>query len=317
LIAPEISFKSSLPDTIVFKQTEFRRFPVLAVQEQDVLLSLTSSVLNSQGEEIPGLKGVFLPGGNAFGRLDTALTFNGLCNLPPDGILKVFSIVQTTRCLETLSDTISRIFKIIPDEPTLILSSDWSGPQLIELGERETVRFTVSAKMSDSSQVQYFQANGPLTFQSEFQFSTRGSASGTIFGDFNFASSCEGDTGVLPVYFIARGGSCNLSKPLVDSLLYQIKLTFENPEIQPPPNLITNNSDGKNDFFSLNDVAPISNCASEFDYIEIFNRWGKQIYYKKGADFYWKPDSLTEGLYFYTLHFKRRNPYKGWIQVVR
>jgi gliding motility-associated-like protein len=125
------------------------------------------------------------------------------------------------------------------------------------------------------------------------------------------------DSGLYNLYFIGRGEGCDSRKPLVDSLKYQVHLTFEDPEIQPPPNLITNNSDGKNDSFSLNDVAPISNCASEFDYIEIFNRWGKQIYYNRGADFYWKPDSLTEGLYFYTLHFKRRNPYKGWIQVVR
>jgi len=317
LLSPEISFKSNLPDTIVFKQSEFRRFPVRAEQPQDVLLSVVSSLLDSQGQEIFGLTGVKLPGGNAFGQLDTALSFTGICNLPPDGILKITSIVNTYRCQDTLSDTISRIFKIIPDEPKLILTSDWTGPSLIQLGERENVSFTVSAKMSDSSQIEFLLASGPLTFQPGFQFSTRGSASGTVFGDFTFASSCEGDSGLLPVKFSARRGTCNPFKPLVDSLNYQIKLSFEDPELRQPPNLITVNGDGRNDYFSLPDVAPLSNCASEFDYIEIFNRWGNRIHFEKGENFYWKPDELTEGLFFYTLHFKRRKPFTGWIQVVK
>jgi hypothetical protein len=187
---PEINFVNSLPDTLVLNQRDIKRYPIIASQEQDAIIQLESRLLNSNKLPLTNVIGAVLPGGIGYGRLDTAIRFSGLCNLPPDGIMILESIVTTRRCGDTLRDTLIQVFSIIPDEPNLTLTSGWTGPELIRLNEKDSVRFTVAAKMSDQSQV-ILKSAGSLTFRDNFGFSTRGSNDGTVFGDFSFFSTCD------------------------------------------------------------------------------------------------------------------------------
>jgi hypothetical protein len=92
-----------------------------------------------------------------------------------------------------------------------------------------------------------------------------------------------------------------------------------------PPNLITPNSDGFNDFFGLDEIVkisegdvlpnlPLDNCAGHFLSIEIFNRWGKKVFESDKRNFRWYANNAAAGIYFYTVQYTNAK-YKGSLSV--
>lgn len=76
------------------------------------------------------------------------------------------------------------------------------------------------------------------------------------------------------------------------------------------PNAITPNHDGKNDTFT-----PLNLPEGTWD-IQIYNRWGQQVYEAKNYQNNWPEKKVNAGTYYYLL----RNPqtkqqYKGWLEV--
>jgi gliding motility-associated-like protein len=78
------------------------------------------------------------------------------------------------------------------------------------------------------------------------------------------------------------------------------------------PNVITPNGDGDNDSF----IIP---CIQEQVWaIEIYNRWGKLVFYTKAYQGEWQAENLESGIYFYTLTNQNlRTPLKGIVHVLR
>lgn len=91
-----------------------------------------------------------------------------------------------------------------------------------------------------------------------------------------------------------------------------------------PPNIISPNGDGKNDFFAmvrldevtgqLVSILPKDNCTGIFKGVTIYNRWGRPIFESDSRDFRWYAQNSVTGLYYYTLSYSNRN-YKGIITV--
>jgi hypothetical protein len=94
-----------------------------------------------------------------------------------------------------------------------------------------------------------------------------------------------------------------------------------------PPNFITPNNDGCNDFFGLEEIEegtscgemntpklPKDNCVGRFSSIRIYNRWGKEVFQSDQRNFKWHANEEAGGVYFYTL-FYTNTEYKGSITV--
>jgi hypothetical protein len=94
-----------------------------------------------------------------------------------------------------------------------------------------------------------------------------------------------------------------------------------------PPNFVTPNNDSKNEFFAMmminneNDdveelvsILPIDNCNSRFMNINIYNRWGKEVFSSTNRDFKWYPKDEAAGVYYYYLHYSDK-VYKGSVSV--
>jgi hypothetical protein len=91
-----------------------------------------------------------------------------------------------------------------------------------------------------------------------------------------------------------------------------------------PPNVITPNGDGKNDFFAmlkedpdtreLINILPKDNCDGIFKSIYIYNRWGREVFYSTDRDFRWYANSDPTGVYFYQLLYSNHE-YKGIITI--
>jgi hypothetical protein len=91
-----------------------------------------------------------------------------------------------------------------------------------------------------------------------------------------------------------------------------------------PPNFVSANGDGQNDYFAweyfdpeLGEVVsrlPQDNCQGRFLDVQIFNRWGRPVYSSQSRDFRWYPADMASGVYFYLLRYTDRE-YRGSVTV--
>lgn len=81
-------------------------------------------------------------------------------------------------------------------------------------------------------------------------------------------------------------------------------------------NLMTPNGDGKNDTFKV-----LGLDAYPDNSISIFNRWGGEVYTKKGYLSDWDAKGLSEGTYYYIINFTDVNGVKkyqtGFVTIIR
>ncbi|MCH8553631.1 MAG: gliding motility-associated C-terminal domain-containing protein [Schleiferiaceae bacterium] len=78
------------------------------------------------------------------------------------------------------------------------------------------------------------------------------------------------------------------------------------------PNVITPNGDGINDFWCFEEAASFADCFE----IQIFNRWGQQVFQSSTPENCWDPRNLPAGVYFYTSTIGEA-AYKGTITVIK
>ena len=112
-----------------------------------------------------------------------------------------------------------------------------------------------------------------------------------------------------------------LTEPTLYYVAFQNELGCEGPRTQvlaaldncPPvfiPNIITQNNDGKNDSFRPQNLTP-GNWQ-----LQLFNRWGKQVYKNDNYQNSWPEEKVSSGTYYYLLrHTETNKQYKGWLEV--
>jgi gliding motility-associated-like protein len=80
------------------------------------------------------------------------------------------------------------------------------------------------------------------------------------------------------------------------------------------PTIFTPNNDGINDTFEILNLEIIGYKWS----LEVYNRWGKQVYYSNHYQNNWKAKDLSDGVYFYILRsLDTPTSYRGSVTVVR
>ncbi|HMI68246.1 MAG TPA: gliding motility-associated C-terminal domain-containing protein, partial [Cyclobacteriaceae bacterium] len=103
-----------------------------------------------------------------------------------------------------------------------------------------------------------------------------------------------------------------------------------------PTNVITPNGDNCNDYFAVEGIDPVAasidtgcggiinpddqvslprdNCAGRFQFIRIYNRWGKQVFESTDRRFRWYAQGESAGVYYYLILFGNRE-FKGVLSV--
>ena len=74
------------------------------------------------------------------------------------------------------------------------------------------------------------------------------------------------------------------------------------------PNVITRNSDGKNDALKITSSGPID--------ITIYTRWGTAIYSQEDYQNDWQGEGLTSGIYYYEAVLESKEVCNGWLSLL-
>jgi hypothetical protein len=78
------------------------------------------------------------------------------------------------------------------------------------------------------------------------------------------------------------------------------------------PNIITANGDGHNDCFVLDGLV-----AAEWR-LQVFNRWGREVFQQAAYDNHWAAEGQAPGLYYYLLrHTPSGQQRRGWLEVTK
>ncbi len=91
-----------------------------------------------------------------------------------------------------------------------------------------------------------------------------------------------------------------------------------------PINYFSPNGDGYNDYYAMEaknkitglieNILPLDNCASQFQAIRIYNRWGKEVFKSTDRNFRWFGDGEASGVYYYLVQYSNRE-YKGALSI--
>lgn len=136
---------------------------------------------------------------------------------------------------------------------------------------------------------------------------------------FSWQATCATLAGKKEAYytldFANTDGSCQPKNTDTTSVVIHLKTPIINYDDVRIPNTITPNGDGKNDFFTVISL-PLANCTEKFERVDIYNRWGKQVFESVKADFKWDAPNLPTGVYYYTVVFGQQT-FKGTVLVLR
>ncbi|HYG49376.1 MAG TPA: gliding motility-associated C-terminal domain-containing protein, partial [Flavobacteriales bacterium] len=155
-----------------------------------------------------------------------------------------------------------------------------------------------------------FLVNTPITFNNLTQLNgnslvgyvwTFGDSTGSILDDEIHQYS---DTGFVTIcHYTTTSLGCDDSS-CQTILILDMELQY--------PNIITPNGDGINDalYFKALEFYPDNK-------LEVFNRWGNLLYEKAGYTNDWNAPDLTDGVYYYVLNIKDKEPYKSILHIVR
>lgn len=78
------------------------------------------------------------------------------------------------------------------------------------------------------------------------------------------------------------------------------------------PNIFTPNNDGENDRFVIEGIEGYPGSS-----IQIFNRWGNEVFFDQSYDSTWEGDGLSEGTYYYIFIRSDDVRFAGPLQLVR
>jgi hypothetical protein len=111
-----------------------------------------------------------------------------------------------------------------------------------------------------------------------------------------------------------------------DSIQFKLKVKdiAANESHFIPPNFFSPNGDNINDYFAmeakdgvtgeLRNILPNDNCASRFESVRIYNRWGNLVFQSTDRDFRWYGPGESAGVYYYHINFTQRE-YRGSLSL--
>jgi hypothetical protein len=135
----------------------------------------------------------------------------------------------------------------------------------------------------------------------------------------------KGDVYENDFYFDFRYTDDRCLTAVADTIRVNVKVKdIETLGLQTDPaNVFTPNSDGFNDYYSMErrdesgnlvNILPPDNCRGTFQNIRIYNRWGRAVFSSTDRNFKWLGLNEAAGVYYYQVVYTNRE-FKGTVSL--
>ncbi len=257
---------------------------------------------------------------------------------------------NANKCRFLRTDTVTVEVKIVPSDnskPNLFLQSQSDIPltnnqMSIELGQPVSISVLgddPDVFPKDNLTLTLIDAKGNVAPEGYTFTGVRGL--GTVASPFTWNPDCSiFHDGVYQNQYVFRFGitddHCFNVKGDTVALELNIKNIEDTGKPFLPTNVITPNGDNCNDYFAVEGIDPVAasvdtgcggiinpdeqvslprdNCTGRFQFIRIYNRWGKQVFESTDRKFRWYALNEAAGVYYYLILFGNRE-FKGVLSV--
>lgn len=265
--------------------------------------------------------GITFPSVEGTGVVTQTLTWTPTCAAVNGKDFLIDFVVSDARCARVKKDSVSIKLNVVArpsQKPSVYTTLTGNAIELTISTVATPIKFDVIAQDPDNDPITLTGAGrGFLLPAVGMRFDNK-SGVGKITSPFSWTPTCQNldgkDQNKFIVDFITEDNSCQPDRfdtVSVSITLYNLQVNYD----ISPPNVITPNNDGKNDFFEVSNLPP-DNCEQVFEGVEIYNRWGDQVFESKERDFKWLADQFSTGEYYYLIKYTRRK-YKGALTVMR
>ena len=237
-----------------------------------------------------------------------------------DKLYTIDFIVKDNRCpgeqkVDTV--TVNLTYKSrVTNQPAVVTTLPGNKAKLLT---NEEIKFDVLATDPDNDAIVLRAVGRGFSLeQVGMKFKNNSTGIGQITEPFSWQPVCQNilaDQSTYIIDFIVIDNSCARNRAdtiTVELEITDAEMTFEGFE---PPNVFTPNGDGKNDTFFIPNL-PADNCRDGFESIEIYNRWGKQVFIGESREFSWTGMDFPTGIYYYLIHYRSRT-FKGTVSLLR
>jgi len=253
---------------------------------------------------------------------------------------------NTNKCRFYKADTVDVQVKILPPlnatpQLTIQQGTQVINEQVVDFTLGESIQFMltgVDADMlpeQDLLSLSLFEATGNVEPQG-FTF-TPVEGKGRIETLFSWTPDCSiFKNNILEneyvFTFLLSDNRCFSAKADTVSVNVKIKDVDNEGTEFIPPNVFTPNGDGCNDYFALEGIGPCSlnpdtdqnpdlqislppdNCVNKFESVQVFNRWGGQVFVSSDRKFRWYGTDQGAGVYYFVIKYTSKE-YKGSLSI--
>ncbi len=258
------------------------------------------------------------------GRITQPFVWRPACAQATRANYLVDFVVTKVRCNQTLRDTVTVNLSAVglPSQPPTIATTLPRPTIDLILNPADTtgstIRFDVLGNDPERDSIRLTGAGRGFSFGSYGIAWTNRFGPPTLRSGLLWRPTCdllEGKSEATFVLdFVADDRSCQPRHTDTTSVTVRLR----NPEIDANlriPNVFTPNNDGINDYWSVTDL-PADNCTEQFAYVEVLNRWGKQVFRSTDRKFRWSGGADVSGVYYYLVRYTRQQ-WKGTVTLYR
>ncbi|HZY82782.1 MAG TPA: gliding motility-associated C-terminal domain-containing protein [Cyclobacteriaceae bacterium] len=290
---------------------------------------------------LPSQYGMSFPAASAVGSVSSVFTWNLVCdkfNLDQRSEFNIgfVAIDSTSKCRVRQTDSLVvkvKVLKPLNTPPQLSIvdlannGTFKDGNAEVSPGQQLQLQFNVidpDILPKDNLSISMTELSENTPDGWSFSPSTGPSVLSSVFSWTPLCSIFEKDEYEHDYYFDFRYSDDRCLTAVADTIRVNVKVkdVMSGSFDIEPANVFTPNGDGFNDYYSMEryvegklvNILPPDNCRGAFQYVRIYNRWGKAVFTSSDRNFKWLGLEEAAGVYFYHLVYTNRD-FKGTVSL--
>ncbi|MDZ7606320.1 MAG: gliding motility-associated C-terminal domain-containing protein [Cyclobacteriaceae bacterium] len=285
------------------------------------LITLIGSGIGFSTEEV-GISFEAIPGKQ---EVRAMLNWNTYCDLltqSVDGTYELMFIAEDAdKCKIPNADTLRLKVTIIPPDntaPELLINNE-SNIDTLWVTAGDQLDLNLTGFDSDGDSIALKMINSSLLDEIGALFNNK-SGVGSISGNLDWQTDCADlaagfQAAFYTFTFILQDFACAVPKNDMREITVVVKDRTLDFDFFVPNVFTPNQQDRINETYMVPDL-PANNCEKQFNYVIIYNRWGKEVFRSEDINFQWTGEGHSTGVYYYILSYTGLD-IKGTVSLLR